>query len=296
MIDIAAVVREIEADNRSGATAVTERVAALLTEAVKEPTEAFQSLALALVRAQPCMASVLRVVNAALLAGESHPEGRGERVRQAVGEVLACLHRHAAEAAAHAATLLGGARVLTHSASSLVARALLKAHAQRPLRSVTCTESRPMREGVDLAQQLGASGIPVHFVIDALAPALVSQSDLLVLGADAVCVAGVVHKVGTLGLVLAARHFRVPTYVVATDEKFLPEACGAAPPIPERDPREVLAERVPGVRPYNVYFDRTPLECFSGIVTEQGFMDPERILRRLREIEVHRSLEGLWPR
>ncbi|MDH7570151.1 MAG: initiation factor 2B, partial [Armatimonadota bacterium] len=181
-----------------------------------------------------------------------------------------------------------------HSASSVVMEALARIHATGRRVTVTCTESRPAREGVEMARHLGAAGIPVRLVIDAAAPALLHQCDAVLLGADTVGTAGVVHKVGTLGLVLAARQYGVPVYVLTTGEKLLPEACGAAPPIPVRDGREVLDPPAPGVTAFNVYFDLTPLQWLSGIFTEEGLLAPPSLPPRLRSLPVHPALRGLW--
>ncbi len=287
-------IAEIAADNLTGATLLAARAAALLSAGAALPGEDLQQLALAVARAQPAMAPLLRLANAALLAADARPGDRAGAVHRAAGAFVADLRAHAAAAVAHAAGTIEGARVLTHSAGSLVSEALLRAHAAGRLVEVICTESRPALEGVDLARRLGAAGVPVRLVVDAAAPALLAQCDVLLLGADTVGAAGVVHKVGTLGLALAARHHGVPAYVLATDEKLLPEACGDCPPIPERDAAEVLPAPAPGVRAQNFYFDLTPRGCFAGVLTERGMLPDAEITARLREIVVHPALAGLW--
>ena len=137
--------------------------------------------------------------------------------RRAAEQFLSDLRAHAAAAVPQGAARPGAARS-HHSASSLVAEALQQAHAAGGVRQVTCTGSRPAGEGVTLARRLGEAGLPVRLVIDAAAASLLPECDLVLLGADTVCAEGLVHKIGTLGLALAAQNFGVPVYALATDE------------------------------------------------------------------------------
>lgn len=288
-------IEALAADNRSGATALAERAAGILAEAAGTPGADLPAIALAVARAQPAMAPLLRVANCALLAAGAQPADPAGAVRQAADAFVAGLREHAREASRRAAALLDGkVRALTHSASSVVADAILQAHAAGARLQVTCTESRPALEGVALAQRLGAAGVAVRLVIHAAGPALLPECDLLLFGADTICCDGVLHKVGTLGLAVAARHHGIPAYALATDEKLLPAGCGPRPPIPERDPKELLPAPAPGVTPINFYFDLTPRRCFAGIVTEQGILTDAALVRRLEEIPVVPALAGIW--
>lgn len=291
-MDLTAGIAEIAADSRSGATALAERAAALLTAAQSLPAEELPALCVALAKAQPAMAPLLRLANAVLLAAESHPASNAA-TRAAAEEFVSDLREHTARASRHGAAILPDGRVLTHSASSLVAEAILTAHADGRRIEVVCSESRPGFEGRALAARLAAAGVPVTLVVDA-APALLSQCNLLLVGADTVCAAGLVHKVGTLGLAVAARYCGVPTYALATNEKLLPRACGDQPPVPERDPDEVLPDAPPGVTPLNFYYDLTPHSLLDGILTEDGPLPAETLDQRLDTISVHPALAGIW--
>jgi len=292
-VDLTAGIAEIAADSRSGATALAERAAALLTAAQSLPAEELPALCVALAKAQPAMAPLLRLANAVLLAAESHPASNAA-TRAAAKEFMSDLRRHAAQASRQGATVLPDGRVLTHSSSSLVAEAILGAHAVGRRIEVFCTESRPGFEGRALAARLAAAGVLVTLVVDAAAPALLSQCDLLLMGADTVCAAGLVHTVGTLGLALAARFHGVSTYALATGEKLLPRACGDQPPVPERDPDEVLPDAPPGVTPLNFYYDLTPHSLLDGIITEEGPLPAKTLDQQLDAMPVHPALAGIW--
>jgi len=108
-------------------------------------------------------------------------------------------------------------------------------------------------------------------VVDAALPLLLSQARMVWIGADAVTEQGVVNKVGSFALALAAREHSVPVYALAQRRKFLPAATGALR-IAEMAPAEVWDEPAPGVRPRNVYFEVVPLPLVRGVVVEDAVL------------------------
>lgn len=88
--------------------------------------------------------------------------------------------------------------------------------------SVIVCESRPLCEGVVMAQRLAAAGLQVTLITDAQAGAFVEEADLVLLGADAVTPAGVVNKVGSKLLALAAKAAGVPVVAVTDSLKVTP--------------------------------------------------------------------------
>ena len=87
---------------------------------------------------------------------------------------------------------------------------------------------------------------------------------------------GVMNKVGTLPLALAAREARVPVYVLCETMKIA--APDFALTFEEMDPAELLPAPEPGVRVRNVYFDLTPGPLVTKIISEQGVLTPADIL------------------
>jgi methylthioribose-1-phosphate isomerase len=154
------------------------------------------------------------------------------------------------------------------------------------LAQVWVDETRPLLQGARLtAWELGKAGIPFRVVADSAAGSLMARGlvDRVVVGADRIAANGdVANKVGTYPLaVLAARH-GVPFYVAAplsTIDLATPD--GAAIPIEERDP----AELVEGGEAFNPAFDVTPAELVTAIFTEAGVLEPpyaESIARTVR--------------
>jgi translation initiation factor eIF-2B subunit delta len=295
-------IAEIAADNRSGAVQIAERAADILlrragTGEAASPDAFRQELLMtgwALIRAQPIMAPLVNLVNAVLWKLEER-ESPGElrlAVAQATEEFKRQLRQNALRVAEGALGLINdGSTIITISHSSTVEQALL--HARRAGRrfSVICVESRPACEGREAAAALASSGMPVTLVVDAAAVALVRKAHLVLVGADLLSNQGVVNKVGTRMLALAAQAAGVPFYPLCGGEKFLPP--GYSPPEQQEWPAgEVWADAPPGVTVQNRYFEWTPLEELSGIVTEQGTLPVAAVEGWLASMRLHPTLAG----
>jgi methylthioribose-1-phosphate isomerase len=182
--------------------------------------------------------------------------------------------------AAHAASLVATAsRVYTHCNTGGLATggygtalgAIRAAWEHGLVEHVWVGETRPLLQGARLTTwELAQLGIPFALVADGAAASLMSRGevDCVFTGADRIAANGdAANKIGTYGLALAARHHRLPFYVVAPTSTLDPAtSTGADIPLEERDPAEV-SERFPARNPA---FDVTPGEFISAIVTEVG--------------------------
>jgi translation initiation factor 2B subunit (eIF-2B alpha/beta/delta family) len=282
----------IRSDHRSGSAALTRNageVLSLLAGSSARSREAFktalETTCRLLVDAQPVMAPLVNLSNAALLAGD-----RPSRVKSAVSRFLKGMDAAGRAVSASAASLLGdGATVMTHSSSETVRRALIQAaRAGRRLR-VIVTESRPLYEGRAMAEQLGEAGIPVVLIADAALLALMPEADLVMVGADALTSRFLVNKAGTSLAALAARSLGKRFYALAGSEKFVP-APYRLPQEPPKPPAELLKRPPANVTVRNLYFDATPLAWLTGIVTERGVLRPAELRPLLRRMTLHPAL------
>ena len=240
------------------------------------------------------------------------------KVRHQLTENHAALVRHVAQD-----ILKDGCTVMTISKSSSVIQALEQAvgEEKKKINVVVC-ESRPLYEGVAVAQKLsGIRGIgEVTVITDAQAGVFLRQKgtraptgggssncsiDCVVVGADAVDDKGVHNKSGTYMVALAAREAGVPVYALAdTTSKISPGmsvrqlAEGAQE---EEEEEENSADEVSegwgtrypgakgmvesGVRVRNVYFESTPLDLVTAVVTEDGPKDKEFIENAVCEMK-----------
>ena len=283
---------EIRADTSSGAAEIAEQAARLLLEALQQGrADEIRVLGKSLIDAQPAMAPMVNLVNHLLHAIESikDPQPIKEKGRAAVEAFLDDLRTASERIKGHALGLLKGKkRVVTLSYSSTAAHVLAQARGIE----VICAESRPLSEGLHTARVLGAHGIRVRLVTDFAALSLVGESDLVMVGADAITGKGVVNKIGTYGLALAARDKSIPFYVLSGKEKFLPPPFSEAIRIEQKDPQEITRETIPHAIVENIYFEFTPLELITGVVTQDGVIPGDAVRRHLQGMKVSKVLHG----
>jgi translation initiation factor eIF-2B subunit delta len=290
---MAKAVWEIRQDTRSGAAQLAKKGAKVLLDAFKQGKgEEIRALGKALVDAQPAMAPIFNLVNHLFHAIESlhDPQAIQEKGRAAVQGFLDDLRTASEKIRKHALPLLKGkGRLMTLSYSSTVLGVLEGARGIE----VICPESRPLGEGLNTARALGERGIQVRLVTDFAALALVGACDLVMVGADAITLDGVVNKIGTYGLALAAREKRIPFYVLAGWEKFLPAPFAQALRIEKKNPQEVTEETMPNVVVENRYFEFTPLDLITGVVTQAGVISGDEVQRQLQGQLISKGLKGL---
>lgn len=263
----------VRSDTERGSTAISTDALWVLRDAAVEAESsggelgAVERAALELVEARPGMAALATRVDRAMADAASSAE--------VVNAATAGLGR-AAEADAAASSLAAetveGRRVLTLSRSGTVRTALLES---RP--PVVVSASRPGGEGETVATELEAAGLDVERCADADVYARLRAGDVdtVLVGADAVTpVGGVVNKVGTWALALAACWVDVPTLVVCASDKV--RAAGHPAPW----------------RPLDPLFDLTPAPFATAVLTERGRLDADGVRAVAAE---HRELAA-WRR
>jgi methylthioribose-1-phosphate isomerase len=192
----------------------------------------------------------------------------------------------------HGATLVPeGGRVLTHCNAGALAcvgwgtavGVIRSAHVLDRRPSVWVDETRPLLQGARLtAWELDRLGIPYTVIADVAAASVLArgEADLVVVGADRIAANGdVANKVGTYPLAVLAQRHGVPFYVAAptsTIDRDCPD--GAAIPVENRDPGEVLAVAGATLTPAeasasNPAFDVTPNDLVTAYITEEGVHD-----------------------
>jgi methylthioribose-1-phosphate isomerase len=183
-------------------------------------------------------------------------------------------------------------RILTHCNTGALATAgigtalsiVYVAHERGVPLHVWADETRPLLQGSRLtAWELSKAGIPHTVLPDGAAASLMAKGevDVVLVGADRIaCNGDTANKVGTYPLAIAARHHKVPFYVVAPGSTFDAECPdGAAIPIEQRPAAEVTRPFGVKVAPagsaaFNPAFDVTPASLITGWVTERGVLRP----------------------
>jgi translation initiation factor 2B subunit (eIF-2B alpha/beta/delta family) len=300
--DIRAQIDQIAGDHLSGATDITRRAANILASlpvySNASSTGDFRNelidVARALAAAQPSMASLLSLVNRVLLAADKVRDFDQllVTVEHEADDLAAALSRRPDQIARTALPLIpDDATVMTLSFSSAVFATLQRAHDAGKHLQVICLESRPQREGVALARQLAGLGIAVTLVVDAAMAHFMPRVGIVLFGADTISPEGLVNKIGTYALVLAADAHGVPAYALAGTDKFLPASLLRRFRVETKDPREILDEPAPAhLEVINLYFEAMPLDWVAGVVTEHEVLSPDEVEEQLEAIEVHSAL------
>jgi translation initiation factor 2B subunit (eIF-2B alpha/beta/delta family) len=253
----------LASDRESGASEILDEVLAILREAVTAGLPLLP-VARAVCRAQPTMAPVW---NAAL-----------EVLAPRGAERLETFAQRAARAASASVRVGSGffldeverpLRVVTLSFSRSVA-SLLEAIAERRGVRVSCGESRPALEGRRLASRLASAGIAVTAYSDAAIAQALASADAVVVGADAVAPDWFLNKSGTRMLAAAAAQQGIPVYVIATRDKFVGHGVAARLVLREGGSKEIWESPPAGVTVRNPYFEPTPLELVSSLITDMG--------------------------
>lgn len=147
---------------------------------------------------------------------------------------------------------------------------------------VVCDETRPVCQGARLSVfEMQEEGIPVKLIVDSAAGRLMQEGKInkVVIGADRVARGGVANKIGSLMVALAAKRFGVPFYVAAPKSTFDDEISIFDVEIEVRDPDEVVYYGKCRVAPEgtdveNPAFDIVPSDLITGIITEEGILEP----------------------
>lgn len=293
---------ELARDRTSGAQELTRLVSSFLSRYLREEqggegcAERLLSLTRRILDAQPAMASIITLLNHLWLKLEQ--VGEPGPVRLALAAELEQMGLETELRLDRLAEICSdllpeGSVVLVHSYSSTVLRALLAAHEAGKGIRVLCSEGRPAFEGVRLAEALAAAAAPVHLCVDAALPGLVREADLVLVGAIAVVEDGAINKIGTYPLALAAKAMGRPFYIAASLNKLLPASLVPLLRIPDRPPGEIWQGMFQKLQVRNRYFEITPLDLITGIITEAGLWSRRKLQSAFLKAPVSATLVRL---
>lgn len=295
-------IRQIATDRESGASQIARNCAqVLITYLEQEQPDSNSQLnddlwgmARDILTGQPSMAPVVGVLNQALLFADASidPATTCQQLKEYAADYISEGHqltRRIAEIALHVFPQDG--TVITLSRSAAVANALAYAAQRGHHLRVICLESRPNYEGRAFAAWLSDQGLDSSVVVDAAAYDGLLCSDLFIAGADSLTDQGVVNKIGTALVAVAAHALRTPVYVLADQTKIWP-SCLGLPPITDHPHSEVWEDAPAAVKVENRYFDLTPWDCWSGVVTEKGLLVGRDIAALCQSIPTDQRIES----
>jgi translation initiation factor 2B subunit (eIF-2B alpha/beta/delta family) len=281
MKDVSQDIARIRDDREHGSRWLTRQAILLMRDLAiqsgSSPDEHLQRLHQAgreLAQARPAMASLAGAVGRILAT----PGGAADMAR-AAEQLLEEYDQAIARITAFVRPRLHGT-IMTHSLSGTVLEVL--SSCVPPVEAFMVLESRPLYEGRTTALKLQETSVPVTLITDAQADIFLPMCQAVVVGADSLLAdSSVLNKAGTALLARAAHGHTVPFYVLTETLKISPHAwSGDLALLEEHSGQEVWSQAPQGIKLRNFYFDRTPAELVTQIITEQGPLSTAEISRQ----------------
>jgi translation initiation factor 2B subunit (eIF-2B alpha/beta/delta family) len=286
------LIEVIAEDNLHGADWLSNAaVGVLITAGLRESAESVDvlherlwDLGVKLAASRPSMASLANKIGYLFseLDGVSELKQYRLKVSKVGTKIINSSKKNKKLIAVHLKTVAADAEsVFTYSYSGTVVDVIREVG----YRNIVVTESRPMFEGTRLAKELGEEGYNVLLVVDGAAGMYVSAADVCLIGADSVQYNGsAVNKVGSKLLAYAAKDNGIPFYVLCDTSKFnVLNYLGDTLELEEKTPDEV-SEPLKNVTIKNPYFEVIPPELITGVITEEGLMEPLDIRQKMESM------------
>lgn len=291
--DLTVYAKTISEDTEHGASHLLKVAAgslhtALMKNPKADPLEirgAAKEFAIRMIHSQRQMASVLNFCNNLLLAIDGIKDDTS-LFRQLKDYSLG-VSKSSADAlskiAVHSDESIKGSTFMTHSRSSTLLTFLTGIKGRRDF-LVFVTTSRPGSEGKLLAGELSVAGVRTVLIEESESMTFLPSVSALLVGADAIIPSGVVNKVGTHMLALAAKEKGIPVYCLAERMKIWP----FDEPIFSNLNPDPLKPRV-----RETIFEIVPGSLFELIVMETGPTTFEKLLLERKELEIAPEIRKL---
>jgi ribose 1,5-bisphosphate isomerase len=173
--------------------------------------------------------------------------------------------------------------IFTHCHSSTVTQIIINASNIRK-NIVHNTETRPFMQGRITAKELAEAGITVRHFVDSAARIAIKDSDIVLLGCDAIAADGhVINKIGSeIVCEIADRHEK-PVYICTVGWKFDGKtAFGFEETLEERFKSEVWDKPPKNVEVSNIVFERIKPKLITGIISEFGICTIENFISEVK--------------
>ncbi|CAA7018508.1 unnamed protein product [Microthlaspi erraticum] len=182
--------------------------------------------------------------------------------------------------------IFDGCTILVHGFSRVVFEILKMAAQNKKLFRVLCTEGRPDKTGVLLANELAKLDVPVKLLIDSAVAYSMDEVDMVFVGADGVVESGgVINMMGTYQIALVAHSMNKPVYVAAESYKF-----ARLYPLDQKDlepalrPIDFDVPVPPKVEVERSARDYTPPQYLTLLFTDLGVLTPSVVSDELIQL------------
>jgi len=288
------IIRELREDNSSGASEFIDKVLEIITTQLEQVIDPYRNikedliyLLKQIIDTRPSMAPLINTVGYLIHdleeISKSIIENRLNQFkiyREKIKESLELAFQ----------TFLKGnkkipLKIMLISYSSTLVNLLLKNKEFEF--EVYVLESRPLLEGQNVAEIL-STHFKTHLIIDSAMGNFIDEIDVVLIGVDSILKDGsIINKVGTFPLALLASTRKVKVYAVCDSYKYnLKSHYGYSVLIKEKPIREVYDKEIINkfLEVHNFYFDITPPEYISGIISELGILTIKEFLIKVKKI------------
>ena len=181
--------------------------------------------------------------------------------------------------------------ILAYSYTPIHRRALVSIAKANPQVSFICGEGRPDLEGHLAVLDLASVDAPVSITTDMALFEFLPRATVITIGTAAISAEGFLSRVGTHALLNQARELGVPTCILGTTLRAIPDEFPLERLLARGNPASVMVDTdtVKAVSPIESI---VPLEAADMVLTEDGCFLPAQVASHLAEIELYPGLIG----
>ncbi len=131
---------------------------------------------------------------------------------------------------------------------------------------VIISESRPLREGVKMAELLAETGVKISLITEAMLAKYARECDAGIIGADKILPDGsIINKTGSLTLAVALRYYKKPLFVIADNTKRINQM---NPEIKKYPEEEIYKGKIKVMQITNEYFEKVDEILITKLITD----------------------------
>jgi len=285
---------ELRKDNKSGANQLIDKsleILKLQLDLIKDPHQDIKDLVLDLskeiIESRPSMAPLINTVGYLISGLDSYTKyeviKRIENLNIVKNEINQNLEKEFKNFLIKQS--INKPKIMLISYSSTILNLLTKNHNRNFILYIL--ESRPLLEGKTVAEILSLS-FETHLIIDAAMGKFIKEIDFVLVGIDSILKNGsIVNKIGTYPLACIAKENKKEVYGVGDSFKYN---------LKSHYNNEILIENKPIIEVYdkktknellkihNYYFDITPPQFISGIISDLGVLTPQEFLKEIKNV------------
>ena len=290
------VLREIDGMNVKGGSPFGRSAAWAFKLAIEQETLAtkealkarIEDLSTKLTDLKPTMGTIANTIHFVHVCYEKHENEELAAIKAAIvklcEKIIATSFEAVKKLGVYGGNLIhDGETVMMHSYSSSLMSCFENAAKRGVKFKMICTESRPLRESRLAVKMLQSFGIPVTYITDASIWEFLPKADLVIMGVDALAYNGdVANKMGAALVTQLANLCKVPVYVATEIYKLdYRTRFGYRIRLERRMKEEMILpddfESLEGIDVFNQFFDLTPANQVTGVITQYGIINPASV-------------------